>query len=501
MIRPRWQGLTRDRRARTWQLWDRSIAILAAINLGWVLFDLSYLPLRSFWLQRNLYPLPSIPLVVPLPWLPDITPWYDPVKGLEPHRDTQIVIEQFQDLDQRISAQGLASGAVQQHLAQQRALTQTMLATNPFLDSTNPGVLENIKHRLRQRSGHADASAAVDHLLGNPYLRGTDWEQERRFWVDQILPLVEINTWRRFDDSGRATDLSWRIDTPFQLLFILDILLRTWRVKRRYPAMRWRDALLRRWIDLPLLLPFGRFLRVIPVMERLSSTRLIQLEPLRAAISRGVVALLALELFEVITIRVVDALQEWIQSPRLPAQIRGLCSYQSTDSQDQREIVDLIQLWLPVILTRIGPNMRPQLVALFSHLLQQSMNRSVIPSALRGVPALQRAESELSLQLAGGAIDSILDVSKEAGERIGRRDPVLEELGADALDRFWEELAQSLEQGPVLEQSQALLSSVLEELKRSSFRQLRDQRDVDALIAELDGLNFNQAEPQTKPPA
>ena len=251
MIRPRWQGLTRDRRARTWQLWDRSIAILAAINLGWVLFDLSYLPLRSFWLQRNLYPLPSIPLVVPLPWLPDITPWYDPVKGLEPHRDTQIVIEQFQDLDQRISAQGLASGAVQQQLAQQRALTQTMLATNPFLDSTNPGVLDNIKHRLRQRSGHADASAAVDHLLGNPYLRGTDWEQERRFWVDQILPLVEINTWRRFDDSGRATDLSWRIDTPFQLLFILDILLRTWRVKRRYPAMRWRDALLRRWIDLP----------------------------------------------------------------------------------------------------------------------------------------------------------------------------------------------------------------------------------------------------------
>ena len=366
MIRPRWQGLTRDRRARTWQLWDRIIAILAAINLGWVLFDLSYLPLRSFWLQRNLYPLPSIPLVVPLPWLPDITPWYDPVKGLEPHRDTQIVIEQFQDLDQRISAQRLASGSVQQQLAQQRALIQTMLATNPFLDSTNPGVLDNIKHRLRQRSGHADASAAVDHLLGNPYLRGTDWEQERRFWVDQILPLVEINTWRRFDDSGRATDLSWRIDTPFQLLFILDILLRTWRVKRRYPAMRWRDALLRRWIDLPLLLPFGRFLRVIPVMERLSSTRLIQLEPLRAAISRGVVALLALELFEVITIRVVDALQEWIQSPRLPAQIRGLCSYQSTDSQDQREIVDLIQLWIPVILTRIGPNMRPQLVALFS---------------------------------------------------------------------------------------------------------------------------------------
>ena len=39
MIRPRWQGLTRDRRARNWQVWDRAIAVLAVINLGWVIFD------------------------------------------------------------------------------------------------------------------------------------------------------------------------------------------------------------------------------------------------------------------------------------------------------------------------------------------------------------------------------------------------------------------------------------------------------------------------------
>ena len=163
--------------------------------------------------------------------------------------------------------------------------------------------------------------------------------------------------------------------------------------------------------------------------------------------------------------------------------------------------MELIQLWLPVLMTRIGPSMRPQLIALLSHLLQQSMNRSVIPQPLRGVPALQKAETELSRQLAGGVVDSLLDVSKEAGERIGQRDAILEDLGIEALDRFWEQLAHSLEQGPVLEQSQLLLSSLLEDLKRSSFRQLRDQRDVDALIAELDGLNFNQSERQPRPQA
>ena len=56
--------------------------------------------------------------------------------------------------------------------------------------------------------------------------------------MKQILPLVEINYWRGIDESGQPTDLSWRIDTPFQLLFLLDIGLRTWRLKRRYPAIR-----------------------------------------------------------------------------------------------------------------------------------------------------------------------------------------------------------------------------------------------------------------------
>ena len=254
-------------------------------------------------------------------------------------------------------------------------------------------------------------------------------------------------------------------------------------------------------MDLPLLLPFARWLRVVPVTERLSSAGLIQLEPLRAVISRGVVALLAVELFEVITIRVVDALQHLIRSPQLPQRIRGLCTYQASDLNEQRELVELLRLWIPLLLTRVGPSLRPQLVALLSHLLQSSLNRNVIPEPLQRVAALQNAESELSRQLAVGMVDSLLGVSRGAGARLGQKDPVLDGLGSDALDRFWEELAAVLEQGPVLERSQVLLVSLLEDLKRSSFREIRDQRDVDALISELDGLNFSAGTSPPKPPA
>ena len=98
MARPRWHVLTPPSRSAIGLGWDRFVAIWAGLNLLWVAFDLSYVPLRSFWLQRNLYPIPSTPLVVPLGFIPNITPWIDPIKGIEPHRDTQRYIEHIAEL-------------------------------------------------------------------------------------------------------------------------------------------------------------------------------------------------------------------------------------------------------------------------------------------------------------------------------------------------------------------------------------------------------------------
>ena len=488
MIRPRWQGLPRQPQQRLWHRWDQAMALLAVTNLAWVLFDVSYIPLRNFWLQRNLYPLPTLPLVVPLPWLPDITPHYDRVKGIEPHRSTRFYGEQFKALDRALNNRGLSDPLVVSLLDQQLQLTQRLMDTNPFVSSGNTGALEKIKSLLRSRANEESARAAASELLSTDYLQQVSWSDEGQFWRRQILPLVEINYWRSIDASGQPTDLSWRIDLPFQLLFLLDIGLRSLRLRQRYPAIRWRDALLRRWIDLPLLLPIGRVLRIIPVTERLSGAGLIQLEPLRAVISRGVVALLALELFEVITIRVVDALQQLIRSPRLPQRIRSLRSHQSTDLNAQPELIELLRLWVPLLMVQVGPSLRPQLVDLFHHVLRSNLADGLAPESI-------------SRQLASGAVDSLLNVSRRTGERLGTQDEVLSSLGTETLDRFWDELARVLEDGPLLERSQNLLASVLEELKLSSFRQLRDQGGVAELIRELDGLSFSPsaAQPRDQP--
>ena len=254
MIRPRWQALKPQRSLLSWRRWDQAIAVIAAVNLTWVAIDLTYIPLRNFWLQRNLYPVPSLPLVVPLPWLPDITPLLAPLKGIEPHRDTKAYLKAYTALDRTLQQNGSSTAESTNLLKQQAALTTTLMDSNPFISSGQAGALEKFKNRLRARTGLESARDSANLLLSPEHLERFPWSQERQFWSQKILPLVESNYWRSIDENGRPSDLSWRIDTPFQLLFLLDILLRGWRLKQRYPAIRWRDALLRRWIDLPLLL-------------------------------------------------------------------------------------------------------------------------------------------------------------------------------------------------------------------------------------------------------
>ena len=496
MVRPRWLAARKVSSPRFWRHWDQAVALWAALNLLWVAFDITYVPLRTFWLQRNLTPLPQVPLVVPLAVLPDITPFYDPVKGIEPHRETQAWLASFQRLDQAL-LQGAPPAAIAPLRRRQLDLTVQMINENPFAASGNSGTLEKLKNRLRQRAGVDSAKQAAARLLADPWLAERGWRQERRFWQQQILPLVATSYWRSIDENGRPTDHFWRFDLLlFQSVFALDILLRVLRLRHRFPALSWRDALLRRWIDLPLLLPFWRWLRLAPVVERLSSAGLINVEPLRAAISRVVVALLALELFEVLALQLVDGTQSLIRSPQWPRWIRSLRSHQTVVLGQQQELVELVRLWGPLLLGQVTPRLSPELQGLLGHALQQSLRE--LPGGAVVPPALTR-------QLAAGMVDSLVDLSRGTADRLAQSDARQVELLQGIVDRFWEELATALERGSTLERSQMLLFTLLQQLKRNYLAQV-NRAGIDALMDELDELagprrSLNGPGQQPTPPA
>jgi len=508
MARPRWHLLRPRDRSRLGLRWDRFVALWASLNLLWVAFDLTYVPLRSFWLQRNLYPLPGTPLVVPLGFIPDVTPWVDPIKGIEPHRETEAYLRQFQQLEQAMAQAGSAAAPTprqRQLLNQQVQLTVALIDSNPFLAANAAGTLEKIKNRLRQRADLDSAKASATLLLSPTWLRSHPWPQEQRFWRQQILPLVATNYWRSIDDNGRPTDHVWRLDLLlFQSVFALDILLRVIRLRRRLPGLSWRDAVLRRWIDLPLLLPFWRWLRLLPTVERLQTSGLINIEPLRAVVSRAVVALLALELFEVLALQLLDGAQSLIRSRDWPRRLRSLRSHQSVNSpQQDQELVALVRIWAPLLLSQVLPRLAPELQRLLGYSLRQSLQGAMLPQPLRQLEPLLQLESGLSSQLAGGMTRSLLELSRSTGNQLARTDTAQLELLQRSIDRFWEELAAALDSGPVLNQTQELLSALLESFKGTYLSQI-SRSQVTLLIEELDLLmarNTSEAQAGVSPEA
>ncbi|MEB3335780.1 MAG: hypothetical protein VKP70_12455 [Cyanobacteriota bacterium] len=491
MARPRWHEALSRPGNRIWKGWDRFVALWAAVNLVLVAVDVTYVPLRPVWLQRSVQPLPPMPLVVPLPLLPDITPWMDPIKGIEPHRETQAFLNDFAVLDQAMAGHRLGTPLTprqRQLLTRQVALSRQMVETDPFKATAGSGTLEQIKNHLRQRARRESSQEAVALLLSPEWLNSHPWRSERLFWQQQVLPLVARNYWRSIDENGRPTDHFWRLDLLlFQSVFLVDILLRAARLRRKLSGLSWRDALLRRWIDLPLFLPFWRWLRLVPVLERLQTVGWINLEPLRAVISRGVVALLALELFEVLALQFMDGVQQQVRSKRWPMRLRALRSHQTVMSQEEREVVELTRLWAPLLLARVVPRLAPELQGVLGHALHQSLSRTLVPAPLRQLQPLVEVEQGFSRQLAMGMVESLLDLSRGAGARLGQRDDEQLRLLQHCIDRFWEELALVLEDGPALERTQELVCAAIERLKRNYLSQV-SRAGIQGLIDELDQL-------------
>ncbi|MCP9849331.1 hypothetical protein [Cyanobium sp. Morenito 9A2] len=488
MVRPRWHDPVPPEAAPWWRGWDRFVALWATLNLLWVGFDLSYVPLRTFWLQRNLYPLPSVPLKLPLTALPDVTPLYDRVKGIEPHRETRTYLLRFEALDRALQQPGADARQQADLRAQQLELTSVLIDTNPFAASGASGTLEKIKNRLRERADLDSAKASAERLLSDTWLRQHPWSRERLFWRKEVLPLVATNYWRSIDENGRPTDHFWRIDLlVFQWVFLLDILLRLVRLRRRLPGLSWRQACLRRWTDLPLLLPFWRPLRLVSVIERLQSSGLVNFEPLRAVLSRGVVALLAVELFEVLALQLVDGLQQLIRSPQWPTRIRALRSHQSVPSQGEWEVVELLRIWGPMVLAQVAPRLAPELRSIVGHALQQSFRSAVLPPSLRSLQPVLQVEQELSRQLASGVVDNLLGLSRSTGQRLELADDQQVRQVQDLVDRFWEELAGALESGQGLVRSQQLICALLENLKLTYLAQI-NRAGIEQLMQELDAL-------------
>ena len=277
---------------------DRILALLAVVNLTLVAFDWTYVPWRDFYLR----------------YLPEFTWWYgETFKGMEPNRDTVAYLATVDELQEA----GLDAPESEALLEELRDRSVAMVDENPFALAEKSGTLERIKNEMRDRMGLESSKAAFRNFWDADYLDAVGPGEALSFFDDDIRPLMETNFFRGINERGRPIDLFWRVDLPFMLIFAADFLIRTLGISRKYRGTNWFDAMLWRWYDVPLFIPHWRWLRILPTLIRIQQSRLANLEPIRDRVTRGLTASVAVEMTEVVVLRVIEQVQEVIQRKTL----------------------------------------------------------------------------------------------------------------------------------------------------------------------------------------
>jgi hypothetical protein len=445
-------------------LWfERLMAIIATVNLCICLFDLSYIPWRDSYLRK----------------IPEITKVYDKVKGIEPHRETENYLAKVKLLEEQVSQTGLKSQESATRLEELRGLSTEMIDGNPFAAVNKSGTLEKIKNRMRDRTSVKSAKQAFGTFWSQAYLTEKGWNQEIAFFNQKIQPLIATNYYRTIDENSEFTDNFWLIDLPFVIYFALELLTRTFYIRRRNPGFSLLEAVLWRWYDLFLLIPFLRWLRIIPVLVRLDKAHLLNLHSVRKQINQGVVANFAEELTEIVIVRLINQIQGSIKQGDLT---RWLLQKENgseyVDINNINEVEAIAGILIKAIVYQVIPKIQPEIVAILHHNIDGALNQSPIYRNLHNLPGVGQMQAQLSEQLSTQIATNLYKTLVSAVE-----DPVAAKLSSQLLERFTEALGAEMQKKQVLSEIQSLLFDFLEEVKINYVQRLSHE-DIEQIIQQ-----------------
>ena len=456
-----------SRLVRRRNLWfERSMALLALANLGLVAFDLAYVPWRDFWFRN----------------FPGMTQVYDRVKGIEPHRDTAAYLDVVDALQQEVLQAGLQSPAVQARLKELRDRSTEMINANPFAVASKSGTLEKIKNRMREhifqqrRSESAKQAFAIFWSTESLTQRGIS--NELQFFNQKIRPLIAVNYYRTIGENGEYTDWFWAIDAPFIAIFGLEFIARTFYLSRRFKSLNWLDAVLWRWYDLFLLLPFFRWLRVIPVVIRFDQSGMISLDRVRTQASQGFVANISEDMAEVVVIQVIDRLQAAIDRGEISRWLTQSLNRPYIDLNQRDEIQELATHLVKTTVYNVLPKIKPELEALLRHSIDTILSQSPAYQGLKAMPLVGDLPRQINERLVSEVTNGLYDAIVLALE-----DKAGAELISKLLKSFGRNLTVELQQQRSLQELQTLATDLLEEIKVNYVRRLSNE-DVEGILEE-----------------
>lgn len=478
-------------------LWyERILALILLFNYGLVLFDLTYVPLRSFWLQGRVQLSVKVgPFERSFPKQPvrifpfNITPYYDWVKGIEPYRSTAAYLELVDRLNRKLDEQALDNSnneqqaqAIDEILTQLRQDSRDMIVENPFQVANKTGTLERIKNIMRLHvfnDRDASATKAFETFWSKEYLLKNGLTKQLAFFDKSISPLIATNYFRAIGENGQPTNNFPLVDFPFFAIFLVDFLGRTRLISLRYKGVSWFDAMLWRWYDLFLFLPFLRWLRIIPLTIRLNRARLIDLNKIKTQATQGFVGLIAEEMTEVIVARLVDQMQELIRQGALREILSRAKTSRYIDLNNRNEAMEIIRILSRVLLEKVLPEIQPEVEEFLVYNVESSLGKIEGYRQLQTLPGMKTLQTDMMTNM----IDMVYNRSIIGLKAALEKNPEFEKRLEKLLDKLMVELNHGLSQQNHLQDIEELMIDFLEEFKINYLHKL-SEADIERILGD-----------------
>ena len=484
---------SRVKKKKLSQLWfEKTMALIAVVNLLLVTFDFSYVPLRDFWLHGQVklgniktayITIPGIELDVLPEEVSQFILQYDVVKGIVPHRATERYLVELAELEQQLETKPIDDPEIAPILSDLRRRSAEMIQNDAFEEAGKSGNLERIKNLMREHLPNQERSStqafwqfwSVAHLQDNT-------AEEIAFFKRKIAPIIETNYYRHIAETGGYVDNFGFIDFPFGALFFLEFISRTWFISRSRTAVSWLDATLWRWYDVFLFLPLWRWLRVIPVTARLQQSQLLPLnigDRVAKQISQGIVAGIAEDITEVVVIRIINQLQTSIRQGDVSRLLKSQSQNEYIDINNTNETAEIIKIFVTTVVERVLPKIQPEAEALLQYSLEKAIQQSPAYQGVSFLPGGKTAITNLTKQLVTQTYNGFSVALKAAIEEDKKFEQLLESL----FNNVNQSLVSEIQAKQSINRIESLLVDLLEEVKINYVERLATE-DVEQILEQ-----------------
>ncbi|MDJ0682833.1 MAG: hypothetical protein QNJ18_23600, partial [Xenococcaceae cyanobacterium MO_167.B52] len=407
---------------------------------------------------------------------------YDDVKGIVPHRMTQKYIAKVDQLKQELKLvnNDWDSPAVKNILGELRRRSIEMIQNDSFAEAGKSGNLERIKNIMREHLPNEEKSSkqAFWQFWTKEHLQNR-WEEEYNFYNQEIKPLMATNYYRHIGENGGYINNFGYIDFPFGVLFGLEFLARTWYISRTRIGISWRDAMLWRWYDLFFIFPLWRWLRIIPITIRLNQARIISLRAVEKQISQGIVAGIAEDVTEVVTIRLINQIQTSISQGDIGRLVEGNKTNSYIDLNNTNETAEIIKILAETIVNHVLPAIQPEAETLLQYSINKALAQTTAYQGLRILPGGDRIITRLTQQL----VTQSYEVLSNTLQAILAEDQQFEKLLNSLFANISQSFTTEIKAQKSLTQIEALLVDFLEEVKINYVQRLSSE-DVEQILEQ-----------------